>query len=72
VEAADLTESETRAALARLDTLWDELFPDEQARIVRLLVERVEVSPGEVNVGLRLEALASRVGDRGPPTAMRS
>ena len=44
----------------------------KQARIVRLLVERLEVSPSEVNVGLRLEALASRVGDRGPPTAMRS
>ena len=32
-----------REALERLDPLWDELFPAEQARIVRLLVERVDV-----------------------------
>ena len=31
-------------ALTRLDPQWDELFPAEQARIVRLLVERVTVS----------------------------
>ena len=28
-----------------LDPLWDELFPAEQARIVQLLVERVDCSP---------------------------
>jgi site-specific DNA recombinase len=44
-EAPDLTEAEARAALEQLDPLWDELFPAEQARIVRLLVERVEVGP---------------------------
>ena len=37
-EAPDLTEAETLAVLERLDPLWDELFPAEQARIVRLLV----------------------------------
>jgi hypothetical protein len=26
-----------------LDPLWDELFPAEQARIVALLVERVDI-----------------------------
>ena len=31
----DLTEAETREALGRLDPLWEELFPAEQARIVR-------------------------------------
>ena len=41
-----LTEAEVREALQRLDPLWDELFPAEQARIVQLLVERVDVSPG--------------------------
>ena len=43
-EAPDLTEAETREALERLDPLWDELFPAEQARIVRLLVERVQLT----------------------------
>jgi hypothetical protein len=40
-EPPDLTEDETREALERLDPLWDRLFPAEQARIIRLLVERV-------------------------------
>jgi Recombinase len=63
VNAANLTESETRAALERLDTLWDELFPAEQARIVRLLVERVEVSATGADIRLRVEGLASLASD---------
>jgi hypothetical protein len=38
-----LTEADVREALERLDPLWDELFPAEQARIVELLVERVAI-----------------------------
>ena len=30
-----------RLAMNKLDVVWDELFPQEQARIVNLLVERV-------------------------------
>jgi hypothetical protein len=44
-QAPDLTEAGVREVLERLDPLWGELFPAEQARIVRLLVERVEVGP---------------------------
>lgn len=44
-EAPDLTESEAHDALHRLDALWEHLFPAEQARIVRSLVERVVVGP---------------------------
>ena len=44
-DAPDLTEGETQDALHRLDPLWEHLFPAEQARIVRSLVERVEVGP---------------------------
>ena len=42
-EQDDITEDEAREALLQLDPLWDELFPAEQARIVQLLVERVDV-----------------------------
>ncbi len=42
-EAIDLTEAEVRGAIDRLDPLWEELFPAEQARIVQLLVERVDI-----------------------------
>ncbi|MBX6382608.1 MAG: recombinase family protein [Microbispora sp.] len=64
-EAPDLTEAETLATLERLDPLWDELFPAEQARIVRLLIERVEISPAGADIRLRLEGLASLVRDLG-------
>ena len=66
--APDLSEAEVRDALHRLDPLWDELFPAEQARIVRLLVERVEVEPEGVDIRLRVAGLAGLVRDLGAGT----
>ena len=72
--APDLTEAETREALERLDPLWDELFPAEQARIVRLLVDRVEVGPAGADIRLRVAGLASLARDlsAGAPDATRA
>ena len=50
-------------ALRRLDPLWDELFPAEQRRIVRLLVERVDVLPDALQLRLRAAGLLSLVED---------
>ena len=60
-EQDDVTEAEARAALLQLDPLWDELFPAEQARIVQLLVERVDVRTHGVEVRLRPNGLAGLV-----------
>ncbi|MCO6052367.1 recombinase family protein [Mesorhizobium sp. RP14(2022)] len=60
-----LTEAEVRSALVQLDPLWDELFPAEQARIVQLLVGRVEVSESGVSVHLRTDGMATLVTDMG-------
>ena len=62
---ADITEAEVREALHRFDPLWDELFPAEQARIVQLLVERVDVSLDGARIRLRTEGLTSLVRDLG-------
>jgi len=62
-EAPDLAEREVREALHRLDPLWDELFPAEQARIVRALVERVVVGPAGADIRLRVEGLVGLVRD---------
>jgi DNA invertase Pin-like site-specific DNA recombinase len=62
-EAPDLTECEVRGALHRLDPLWEELFPAEQARIARALVERVVVGPAGADIRLRVEGLAGLVRD---------
>lgn len=59
VHADGITETEARAALQQLDPLWDELFPAEQARIVALLAERVDIGVGGLNVRLRVEGLAA-------------
>ena len=56
--AEDITEADARAALQQLDLLWDELFPAEQARIVALLVERVEIGVDGLNVRLRVDGLS--------------
>jgi site-specific DNA recombinase len=39
-------------AMKRLDDVWDQLFPAEQMRIVRLLVRQVTVSPNNMSMDL--------------------
>ena len=56
-----INEVETHAALIRLDPLWDELFPAEQARIVALLVERVDIGTVGLNARIRMDGLAGLV-----------
>jgi DNA invertase Pin-like site-specific DNA recombinase len=64
-ELPNLTEDQTREALEHLGPLWDQLFPAEQARIVRLLVERVEIGPAGADIRLRIAGLTSLVRDLG-------
>jgi site-specific DNA recombinase len=56
---AGLKEAEVREALQRLDPIWNELFPAEQARVIQLLVERVDVGLEGVDIRLRTEGLTS-------------
>jgi site-specific DNA recombinase len=58
-----LTEHQVGDELRRFDTLWSELFPVEQARIVQLLVERVDLSEKGADITLRTEGLASLIQD---------
>lgn len=64
-EIDGLSEAEVREALEGLDPLWDELFPAEQARIVQLLVERVDVGQEGVDIRLRVDGLARLVHELG-------
>jgi site-specific DNA recombinase len=67
----DIKEAEVREALERFDPIWDELFPAEQARIVQLLVERVDVGTDGLAIRLRTGGLASLVGEMRSMTAPR-
>lgn len=60
---AHITEAEIRDALVKFDTLWNELFPAEQTRIIQLLVERADVSPEGLTIRLRADGLASLAKD---------
>jgi DNA invertase Pin-like site-specific DNA recombinase len=58
-----LSEADVREALKRLNPLWDELFPAEQARVIQLLVDRVDVAPDGADIRLRNEGLIKLVAD---------
>ena len=49
--------------LADFAKVWSELFPAEQARIVQLLVERVDVQVNALEVRIRTDGLATLVGE---------
>lgn len=50
-----LDEAQVTVAMTQVERVWDELFPAEQQRLVRLLVEKVIVTP--TNLELRLHPL---------------
>jgi DNA invertase Pin-like site-specific DNA recombinase len=56
-DGAEVSESVVREALEQLDPLWEELFPAEQARIVQLLVQRVDIKADGLELRLRAQGL---------------
>ena len=50
-------------ALRNIDPLWEDLFPAEQHRIARLLVEQVVVNPDGLTVRLRANGLRDLVAE---------
>ncbi|HUX27126.1 MAG TPA: hypothetical protein VMV87_21245 [Burkholderiales bacterium] len=54
---SSLDEGKITVAMNRLDAIWDQLFPVEQSRIVKLLVEKVVVSPNDLEVRLRANGI---------------
>ena len=63
----DIDERDIVTALAGFDGLWESLFPTEQARIARLLIERVTVSADGLAVDLRTEGLGSVIREMVTP-----
>ena len=59
-----LDEAQVTVAMTRIDMIWEQLFPAEQQRIVRLLIEKVIVSPNNIEVRFRpngIEMLATEL-----------
>lgn len=60
---AAISEDDVRSVLLDFDPLWHELFPAEQARIVQLVVERIDIALDGLNLSLRTDGLVSLVRD---------
>ncbi|MFN4282323.1 MAG: recombinase family protein [Alphaproteobacteria bacterium] len=60
-ETPDVDERDVVAAVDRFTEVWSALFPAEQARIVKLLVERVTVTAAGLAVDLRTDGLGTVV-----------
>ena len=60
-----LTERTVRDRLQNFEELWSALFPAEQTRIVRLLVERIVISPSGADITLRTHGLETLMEDLG-------
>ena len=63
----DIDEAQVHVALLQIDKIWDQLFPAEQHRIVRLLIEKVVVTPHSIDVRFRpngLEMVAREIKPR--------
>jgi site-specific DNA recombinase len=58
-QSVEASEAEVRSALLGFDELWDELFPAEQARIVELLVQRVDIQAERMDINLKIQGLTS-------------
>ena len=63
LEASAIDECEVSRALSDVGPVWDELFPAEQQRIARLLLDRVTVSDSGIDVRLRTGGLRSLVAE---------
>lgn len=60
------SEQEVGEALRTIEPLWEELFPAEKERIVRLLVETVTVRPEGLSIRLRPTGLITLAAEVAP------
>ena len=64
-----LDEAKVTVAMTRIDEIWDQLFPAEQTRIFKLLIEKVIVSPTDLEVRLRPNGIERLVLELRPESA---
>ncbi len=60
----EVDEAKVCVAMLQIDQIWDQLFPAEQERIVRLLIHKVVVTPHNIEVQVRpngIERLAAEL-----------
>jgi len=63
---SDISEVEVTGLLVDFGSLWPELFPAEQSRLLQLLVERVDILEDGLELRLKAAGLASLVAELRP------
>ena len=58
--------SEVTSALQRLDPVWEVLYPEEQRRVIELLIESITVNKKEVAIQFRANGIEQIVGELKP------
>jgi hypothetical protein len=61
-----------RSALLGFEELWNELFPAEQARIVELLVERIDMHAERMDITLNIHGLSSLCSELKPQAVQQA
>ncbi len=65
-------EAKVCIAMLQIDKVWDQLFPAEQERIVRLLIKKVVVTPHTVDLQFRPNGLERLAAELKLPTEQAS
>ena len=65
-------EAKVCIAMLQIDKVWDQLFPAEQERIVRLLIKKVVVTPHTVELQFRPNGLERLAAELKVPTEQSS
>ena len=74
-EGTELEDGDVIEALGALEPVRDELYPAEQARILRLLIERIDVAPDGISVTLHaagIRSLVAELADQETPVLVAS
>jgi len=58
-----ITEKNVSEAFQNIETIWEELFPNERNRLIRLLVEKIEIRESGIDMELKTNGLTGLVSE---------
>ena len=59
----DITKEDVRDGLQNIETVWDHLYHKEQARLLQLFIEKINVQPEGIHIDIRTNGIHSLVLD---------
>jgi site-specific DNA recombinase len=62
-QSINITEQDVSAAFSNVETFWKDLFPVERNRLIRLLVEKIELRETGIDMELRTNGLTTLIAD---------